>query len=229
MNRKLRKARRLLKGKRVMIFTGSGASQPSGIPTFSGPEALVDWGIERFRSDPSWRNEVWTMLFETYWDTEANPAHDAIKAFVDRGNAVHVTSNVDGLCSGVETCGTVRIIECDKCDLEFDVEEVRERWLEYDRNLRCSCGSLLRPAVTFIGEGFNHEAWDKFDAEIEDMEALVVIGASQLIGTWYPAVEYAREHGLPIVSINLRRHPWWKISTVHLNGDAAELTPQLLG
>ncbi len=105
----MKKARKALEDKtNVMVFTGAGASAPSGIPTFSGNNAVVDWGIKKFMSSRKWREEVWGMAFDTYWGVAPNPAHDAIAHFVNDGNGMHVTSNVDGLLGGVETCGTIR-------------------------------------------------------------------------------------------------------------------------
>lgn len=213
-----------------MVFTGSGASQPSGIPTFSETDAIVDWGIDKFLIDAEWRREVWEMLFETYWDIRPNPTHAAIERFVLDPSNAHVTSNVDALGDGLEVCGNARIIRCTQCPFRPPIKNLRERWLGGDGDLACEiCNGILRPDVVFIGEGFDNDIMTDYDKEIDRMEALVVIGASELIGMWYPAVRHAMENDIPIVSINLEKKPWKKISDVHLIGDAAELTPQLLG
>ena len=76
---------------------------------------------------------------------------------------------------------------------------------------------------------FNTRVWGDFYKALEEMDALVIIGASTLIGTWRPAYETAKEYDLPIISINKARNPWWKMADYPLRGDAAILTPELLG
>lgn len=227
----LKNARKLLEGKEnVLVFTGSGASQPSGLPTFTGPDALVDWGIDRWIEDPDWRKEVWEMMFVTFWDVEPNPAHESIDDFIWSDNGKHVTSNVDGLSMGLELCGSAQRIRCHDCNTFFHKDTVRERWFNEDPDPACTeCEGPLRPDVVFIGEMFEMEALIEYDKVMESMDALVVVGASPLIGLWSPAVDHAQENDIPIVSINKAKKPWNNISTVHLRGDAAELTPQLLG
>ena len=231
VKRQIEKARTHLKDKdNVLVFTGSGASQPSGLPTFTGEQAVVDWGIDQYRSNPNWRRQIWHMMFDTYWSIKANPAHEAINRFVLDGKGTHVTSNVDGLAPGIELCGSACEIRCDECGRYYDKDETKERWENGDPDPRCvECVGMLRPDVVFIGESFEVEPWTEFEDAIDKMEALVVVGASPLIGTWWPAVDYAKEHRIPIISINMSPHPWKKIAGIHLQGDAAQITPQLLG
>ncbi len=231
MKRKMRKARALIADKKnVMIFTGSGASAPSGLPTFSGDDSIVDWGIGKFRSDERWRSEVWGMALDTYWDIEPNPAHKAIDKFVAAGRGFHVTSNVDGLADAVETCGSFREVRCDDCGHAIPADDARKRWMQGDAKMLCNeCGGLLRPSVTFIGESFPSDAFRQYGKLTRKMDALVVIGASKLVAVWYSAYREASERGLPIVSINKSRYPWSMMADVALRGDAAELTPILLG
>lgn len=58
-----------LKGRsKIVVFSGSGLSAASGIPTFSDEhDPLTDFGIERWEQDAEWRPEVWRLLFEEFW------------------------------------------------------------------------------------------------------------------------------------------------------------------
>lgn len=228
--RKIKQARAILKDKEnVLVFTGSGASEPSGLPTFSGEEALVDWGIDRWLEDSEWRKEIWTLMFDTFWDIKPNAAHTAIDAYIWDGPGLHVTSNVDGLAMGLEVCGTAQRIRCNDCNRYSDKTEIQERWLGGDIDPLCTeCVGTLRPDVVFIGETFDMDALIEYDLVVDMMDALVVVGASDLIGVWKPALWHAQDNDIPIISINIDDKPWGGIADVHLSGCAADIVPSLL-
>lgn len=226
----MRKAKKALADKtNVMIFTGAGASAPSGIPTFSGNDAVTDWGIQKFRASPKWRREVWDMAFGTYWGVKPNPAHDAIAHFINAGKGMHVTSNVDHLLGGTETCGSIRELHCDDCGKPANLDYTRLRWQGGNKDPRCeTCDGIIRPDVVFIGESFDYAVLREYDGLVREMDALVVVGASMLIGMWMPAYDYAINAGLPVVSVNKSKVPWNELADIPLRGDAAKLVPELL-
>ncbi len=98
------------RGGRVLVLTGAGISEESGIPTFRGPEGYWTVGQENYRPEDLATLANFNRLPEDIWGwylyrrgvcvrAEPNPAH---RAFADLEAAVGdrmtlVTQNVDGL------------------------------------------------------------------------------------------------------------------------------------
>ncbi len=200
----LTQAYSLLAGKtNILLWSGSGISVASGLPTFEpGQEtAVTDWGIDHFRENAQWRNELWEMLFNTYRNVHRNVTHHSIQELCNNRISAHVTSNIDGLCDGIEICGTTQKIFCDSCGANYEMEDVRILW-ETNQEMLCECGGLLRPGVVFIGEYFPQLALLEANQAVMNMDALLLLGVSDLIATWWEAAQYAKIENIPIIVIN---------------------------
>ena len=95
---------------RLVVVTGAGVSQASGIPTFRGTDPDAIWkrdvtelGTRRFfESDPAGSWSWYSSRFDMVLDKEPNPAHHALAA-IERwhvarsGRFLLVTQNVDPL------------------------------------------------------------------------------------------------------------------------------------
>src|SRR5512138_1628835 len=100
-----RAADRLAQTSHLVVITGAGISNESGIPTFRGADGL--WNNYRaeelatpyaFERDPEtvWRWYDWRRGI--IGKAEPNPGHYAIKKLEDRfENFLLITQNVDGL------------------------------------------------------------------------------------------------------------------------------------
>lgn len=166
--------------KNILVFTGAGLDEDSGVPTFDERknDSIKDWGITRWRDDPKWRAEVWSM-YGMFAELTPHAGHDAIEELGWSGlTCAHVTTNVTGLSpDAIELCGSATRIVMDDT-------------------------GLMRPDVVFIGEGLDDEATDEYDEACDEMDALLVVGASPLIAFWWHALIVANLNGLPIVVIN---------------------------
>ena len=187
--------------KKVVVFTGSGISAESGIPTFrTGVDGL--WNNHRIEEICTHEAMEYNRLgvIEFYNDLrrqmlskEPNAAHRAIADFErEPGFEVKlITQNVDDLH---ERAGSHDVVHLhgELRKLRSSIDELAtvplEGW-EQDPDARHPDGSLLRPYIVFFGEGVPY-----FDTAVrlaESADVLLVVGTSLQV---YPAaslVHYA--------------------------------------
>ena len=224
--------------KSVVVSSGAGMSKESGIPTFRDapsalwenfrPEQLATRG--GFRSDPSlvwrWYDERRRMISEV----APNPGHVAIvdlEKRVDR--VVVVTQNIDNLhreagsTDVLEVHGNIFRYQC------FDRGHPIETLPDDDHvPPRCHCGSLIRPAVVWFGENLPVDVLDRVYRELENCDAVIVVGTS---GVVFPAAgfpEYARRFGARVVEVNPEPSEITPTVDVFLRGPAGEVLPDLV-
>ncbi|MBE0470837.1 MAG: NAD-dependent deacetylase [Methyloprofundus sp.] len=159
--------RSILVDPKIIIFSGSGLSAESGVPTFRGKEGLWNgYRIEEVCSEHSWlKNYEQVHLFynhmrEALQKVEPNVAHQSI-AKIQRqygDNVLVVTQNVDDLLerSGVEGVlhlhGQLTKMECDVCGHAWT-----QGYKPFDyalKNQTCkNCGShdQIKPHIVFFG------------------------------------------------------------------------------
>ena len=151
--------------KNVVIFSGSGVSAESGIPTFrSGVDGL--WNNHRIEDICTHEAMEWNRkgVIEFYNDLrrqmfskKPNAAHLAIAAFENTPgfNVRIVTQNVDDLH---ERAGSRNVVHLhgELRKLRSSIDELAtvdlDGW-EQDPDARHPDGSLLRPYIVFFGEG----------------------------------------------------------------------------
>lgn len=202
---------------RVVILTGAGISQESGLPTFRDANGL--WEGYRpeevaspiaFAQMPEVVQEFYDLRREAALAVQPNAAHRAL-ARLEReldarggpGGMLIVTQNIDDLH---ERAGSERVIHmhgelnsalCTACGH-------RAQWTKPlgDRPPCPACGSpSLRPDIVWFGE--NVYRMDEIERAVEHCEVFVVIGTSGLV---YPAAglaAQARACGARTVLLNL--------------------------
>ena len=145
---------------RVVVLTGAGVSQESGLRTFRDaqtglwsqyrPEDLAT--PEAFERDPKLVWDWYAMRREKIKTVEPNPGHFAL---VEMSRHVPqftlITQNVDGLHQKagsplvIELHGNLQRVKCSVCTAQAD------KWNESTIDVpvpRCSqCGGILRPDV----------------------------------------------------------------------------------
>lgn len=223
---------------RVVVFTGSGISQESGIGTFRGPGGL--W--ERFRPEELATPEAFAAhpervarwyaeRFAAMRTAEPNPAHRAIAIWQQLfPSLVVVTQNIDrlhqraGAREVLELHGTLWISRCTRCGRELPTEELPRA---EPPPAVCDCGGLFRPAVVWFGEALPSEVFRRAEEEAAAADLFVVVGTS---GTVWPAaglVEVAGASGATIVEVNREETALSELARVTLRGAAGELLPRL--
>lgn len=214
----------------VAVFTGSGISADSGIPTFRGDEGLWrNYRAEDLATPAAFaRNPL--LVWEWYeWrrgivrNAQPNAAHLALAQLKD---AVVVTQNVDGLH---KRAGSTDVIELHgnllraRCVRDGGVSESPEPFGELPP--KCGCGALLRPDVVWFGEMLPEAAFERASAAVRAADLLLVIGTSGIV---YPAAGLVRLHRGLSIEINPRASGVSSTCTYEIQATAAEATPRIV-
>lgn len=120
--------------KKIVVVTGAGISQESGIPTFRGKDGL--WRnhdamklatIDAFYDNPelvwTWYNERRANIFAA----KPNPGHKAIAELEKYAQVSVLTQNIDGLhqkagsTEVLELHGSIIKIKCSVCDYKEEI------------------------------------------------------------------------------------------------------------
>jgi NAD-dependent deacetylase len=223
---------------RVVVLTGAGVSQESGVPTFRGEDGLwknfraEDLATpEAFQKDPAlvwqwydWRRGLIKPL-------QPNPAHYALVELEKKiPEFTLVTQNVDGLhrIAGskdpIEIHGTLWAVKCVKCQKRMENREVP---IAIPPTCK-ACGDLLRPDVVWFGEALDHDILIRTYQLIERAQTMLIVGTS---GVVQPAASFglvAKKAGAFVVEINRSKTPQSLFFDVSLEGKAGEILPRLV-
>ena len=231
----------------LVVFTGAGVSQESGIPTFR--DALTGlWARfdaerlatpEAFAADPAlvWGWYEWRR--RRVLACQPNAAHLAIAELARRlPRLTLVTQNVDGLheragsTEPIELHGSLHRPYCSRCGRAHALSgELPQLGDEGERLVPPSCGDcggLVRPGVVWFGEPLPAAALDQAHRAVTSCDLLLSIGTSSLV---YPAAMLPRraaEYGARIVQINPDATPLDDVAAFNLRGPAARILPELL-
>jgi NAD-dependent deacetylase len=225
-------------GPRVVVFTGAGISQESGIPTFRDagglwetfrPEELAT--PEAFAARPGvvWRWYRWR--FERVRAAEPNAGHREIARWQELFPSLLVaTQNVDrlhqraGSRDVVELHGDLWTARCERCGEETGMEEAIGRGGEPPL---CACGGRLRPNVVWFGEMLPAAAFERAAEAAARADLFVVVGTSARV---YPAaglIEIAASSGAEVIEVNREATPLSPLAARTLRGAAGEVLPKL--
>ncbi len=219
----------LARAKRVMVFTGAGASKESGLPTFR--EIDGEWT----RHDP--------MTFATLEGfTRASgggleplphaPAPDLrgpaqprprrnrpngaalrlppCKGGARRGDFLLVTQNVDDLHERAGSRKLVKIhgdcwgMRCLECSSVYDTRDFDfPPEFTSDTLPTCpQCNKLCRPNIVWFGEYVPHEAMMAAADAAADCDLMLIVGTSGEVSAGYGFAERAVSNGAIIVEVN---------------------------
>ncbi len=235
----------LADARRVVVFTGSGVSAESGVPTFRDamtglwekyePQALAT--PQAFDADPELVSRWYDERRCAAMVCEPNDAHVAItelqRTIEERaGRCTLVTQNVDGLheragASGViELHGSLfrwrgrrsgRVLEPDEIPMPFESYPPRDE-----------SGDLLRPGVVWFGESLPREAFEAADEASSSCDVFLSIGTSAVV---YPAaglIELASSCGASVIEVNPNETPATPLARVSLRGRAGAVVPEIV-
>jgi NAD-dependent deacetylase len=205
---------------RVVVFTGAGISTESGIPDFRSPGTGI-WtrtqpiDFRDFMASDEIRQRSWARRFDgerVMEKAEPNQGHHAVAKLVRDGKATAViTQNVDNLHqrSGIaldkiiELHGNATYARCLRCDLRYELEELREVFQEFRRVEPCrECGGIIKAATISFGQTMPEDAMRRAQEVTEDCDLFIVIGSSLQV---YPAAGFpqlAKQLGAGLVIVN---------------------------
>jgi len=236
-----RAAEILARSRNLVVFTGSGVSKESGIPTFRDaqeglwarydPQQLAT--VEGFLRDPKLVWEWYDYRFGLLKSVKPNPGHLAIAAlerYVPR--VVVITQNIDNLHQDagssdvIELHGNMRRYKCLAGHTGFtraDFASQKEIPPHCPR-----CGAMLRPDVVWFGELLPPESLDRAFAESESCDAVLVVGTSGLVQPAASLPSHAHRAGSPIIEVNPHPSAITPLADIFLQGPAGEVLPRLV-
>jgi NAD-dependent deacetylase len=237
---------KLLAVEHLVVFTGSGVSAESGIPTFRDAmiglwekfdaEALAN--EKAFKRDPAlvWGWYEWRRM--KVLRAQPNPAHLAIAALaVLVPRLTLVTQNVDDLH---ERAGNLDVIHlhgrlnkpfCIACKRPYEYPPGIPDEPEGGRHIeppRCKCGGRIRPGVVWFGESLPDSEWDAANDAAYRCNAFLCIGTSSLVQPAARLPHLAIQHGALVIQVNPNPTSLDDRASLNLQGAAGEVLPWLL-
>ena len=231
-------ARLLKKAKKVIAFTGAGASTESGIPDFRSKGGLwsrfdpMEYGtIGAFRRNPA---KVWKMLVELIDIARAEPnAGHLAMAEMEKIGVLQgiITQNIDllhqkaGSRNVVEFHGSIESFTCLDCGRGYPLSFVRQEQMP---PLCPACHSLLKPDVVFFDEQIPPRALARSKELLAGAEVLIVAGTSCQVApaSFIPSQIYGQ--GGKIIEVNLEPS-LDGLAEVVLQGTFTKMMTELVG
>jgi len=227
--------------KRVVVLTGAGASEESGVPTFRDPQTglwakydpMVLATAEAFAQNPKLVWDWYEWRREVRRDTKPNAGHFALAQMQELfPSFVVVTQNIDGLhrLAGsrdvIELHGNLQRNKCSRENIIIERSSARPR---ADGMLVCpNCGALLRPDVVWFGEQLPREAIERAFQMARECEIFFSIGTSAVVEPAASLPRIAKRSGAFLIEINPNATPVSEIADVVVRGKAGEVLPLLL-
>ncbi|MFD1624806.1 NAD-dependent deacylase [Azospirillum griseum] len=224
----------------IVILTGAGISQESGLDTFRcaggiwSEVDLEDVATPRgFARNPDLVHRFYNDRRRGLLDPaiQPNAAHAALAALERgwRGSVTLVTQNIDdlheraGSADPIHMHGALLKAVCQRCHA---VTDCHDDLSVHDLCLSCGGKGGLRPDVVWFGETPYH--MDRIQAALEDCDLFLSIGTS---GHVYPAAGFVAEAGANgAVTVELNLDPSEGVSRFDraIQGPATALVPALV-
>lgn len=236
-----------LRGARHMVvLTGAGVSQESGIPTFR--DALTGlW--ERFDAEALATPQAFAADRDLVWgwyewrrgrvlNCRPNAAHQAI-ARMERclPKFSLLTQNVDDLheragSNVLHLHGSLHHPRCEQCGQNFEFPPGLPSEPEGGRRLtppRCaSCGGWIRPGVVWFGEALAADTWRQATEATQQCDVMFSVGTSSIV---YPAAALpfaAAKRGACVIQVNPHPTDLDAVADYTLCGKAGDFMPDLV-
>lgn len=229
----------LKRAERVVVLTGAGVSQESGLRTFRESQTGL-WeqykptdlaSPEAFQRNPKLVWDWYSMRREKMQEVNPNPGHIAL---VDMARYIPdfnlITQNVDNLHRKagsphvIELHGNLQRVKCSLCGQQVKTWEDTE-----DEVPTCEfCGGRLRPDVVWFGEALPRA---ELESAIEAARACQVFFSVGTSGTVQPAASLAfaaHNRGAVVVEINAESTPLTAKANYTFHGKSGEVLPALV-
>ena len=86
-------------------------------------------------------------------------------------------------------------------DGDADLEQCD--FARFDVPACAACGGVMKPAVVFFGDSIPAERSREAAAQVEQADAVLVVGSSLMVWSGYRLVRAAAERGVPVAALNL--------------------------
>jgi NAD-dependent deacetylase len=232
--------------RKIVFFTGAGASTESGIPDFRSFGGIWtrfdpdDFTLDRFLNSHASRKKQWEFFLGAREIRFARPNHThlTIAALEKEGWPCFViTQNIDGLHQKAgsdpgrvfELHGNIAYVTCVKCHNHYSTEWVIERNSGLCDVPECEyCGGILKPDVVFFGENLPQDVLDAAIYHACHCDLFIVLGSSLVV---YPAAHipmYAKEKGAKLVIVNGEETSYDGFADLVIRGKTGEIMKGVL-
>ena len=180
----------------IVFFGGAGVSTESGIPDFRGENGIYKnkytYPPEEILSHTFFlnhTNEFYQFYFDKmiYPDKLPNDCHKKLVELEKKKKLKYIiTQNIDGLHqkagskSVLELHGNINKNYCSLCNKQYSLEYM----LKHKNIPKCSCGGIIKPAVTLYEEELDYTVLKKSIKAIKECDLLIIVGTSLNV---YPA------------------------------------------
>jgi len=227
---------RLRNAKKIVVVTGAGISQESGIPTFRGKDGL--WKkhdpmklatIDAFYDDPKLVWEWYEDRRRNILSAKPNPGHIAIAELEKFVKVVILTQNIDGLhqksgsTNVLELHGSIIRIKCTVCDYK---DEISSRFEELPP--RCKCGEILRPDVVWFGESLPQDVWSEAIIHSNSCDVMIIAGTSLVVSPANTLPIYAKKKNALLIEVNPEKTIMSTDMDLSLKTTSANALPKLV-
>lgn len=217
---------------KIVVFSGSGVSAESGLPTFRDANGLwKSFSWEEVSSPQGWeRNPEAVLAFYNErrvqaWQAAPNIAHQAIASLEAAYKVVVITQNVDELH---ERAGSSNVIHVHgQIAYARGTSPARRRHRLEDAPISigqmCEDGTQLRPDVVWFGEDVEH--LEEAKSHIASAGKVLVVGTSLSVFPVASLVKAARGRAEKVlVSLDVKKPPY---GYRFLRGKATAVLPTL--
>lgn len=151
--------------KKIIIFSGAGLSQPSGISTFRDSNGLWEnHQIEEICNESTWKknfdavHKFYNQRRVQLNDIKPNRAHEAVARIMKKygeDNVYNITQNVDDLfertgCEVLHLHGELTKMHCEACGETWEIGYHKFN-SKMDRCPKCNSLKGVRPKIVFFG------------------------------------------------------------------------------
>jgi NAD-dependent deacetylase len=237
----------IVNSRRIVVFTGAGASTESGIADFRSPGGIwdkynpEDFYFQKFLTQEESREKYWLMSTEVYQSlkkAKPNKVHLAIAELekLQKLDCV-ITQNIDGLhhMAGnsrekvIELHGTALSVSCLSCGRKYERDEVQERIRKGVRVPRCDeCGGLVKPDTISFGQAMPERETTLAYERSLGSDLFIVVGSSLVVQPAAYMPLRAKQGGAKLVIINRDPTPHDGYADVVINGSAGYVMARML-
>lgn len=198
--------------KKLIICSGAGLSQESGIETFRDSGGLWDQykvdeicNIDKFLENYIAVNEFYDLRRQQLKAVEPNYAHKKIAELSKHFNVINITCNVDDL---LERSGSKNVIHLHGKITEVikNHEEVNEEIIDigYEKSpFEDPNNYPLKPNVVFFGERApEYRTFDKIISEVTSEDIIIVVGSSELVVDFSQSFRVFNKKNAKILFVN---------------------------
>jgi len=240
---KIQRAAELIRASKHMVaFTGAGHSTASGIPDFRSPDSglwekdnpMLVASIWAFRLNPktffNWIRPMAHLLVEA----RPNAAHQALVELEEMGFLkTIITQNIDNLHQRagsrrvLELHGHMREATCIRCYKVVPIDPELQQVILRGKVPECGCGGVFKPNVILFGEQLPVKVLNEATAEARRCDLLLVAGSSLEVAPASDIPFLAVESGAQAIIVNLQPTSFDAYAHVVIDGDVAEILPQI--